>query len=71
MGIRMLKLNFHSVVIDTNDKIDRQTISCQIVNSDKLGFSHLNWFLDVYVGIYDTINWETKYFKNVVLLTLI
>ena len=57
MGIRMLELNIHSVVIDRNDKIDMKTISCQIVNTDKLGFSHLDWFLDVRRwGIYETIN---------------
>ena len=70
MGIRMLELNVHSVVIDRNDKIDIQTISCQIVNTDKLGFSHLDWFLNASMGIYETINWETKYFKDVVILTL-
>ena len=43
MGIKMLELNVHSVVIDRNDKIDRQTISCQIVNTDKLGLAHLDW----------------------------
>ena len=50
MGIRMLELNIHSVVIDRNDKIDMKTISCQIVNTDKLGFSHLDWFLDASMG---------------------
>ena len=50
MGIRMLELNIHSVVIDRNDKIEMKTISCQIVNTDKLGFSHLDWFLDASMG---------------------
>ena len=67
MGIRMLELNVHSVVINRNDKIDMQTISCHIVNADKLGFSHLDWFLDASMGIYETKNWEKKYFKNVIL----
>ena len=67
MGIRVLELNVHSVVIDRNDKIVMQTISCQVVNTDKLGFSHLDWFLGASMGIYQTINWETKYFRNVIL----
>ena len=50
MGIRMLELNIHSVVIDRNDKIEMKTISCQIVNTDNLGFSHLDWFLDASMG---------------------
>ena len=65
MGIRILELKVHSIVIDMNHKTDMQTISCQIVNTDKLGFPHLDWF-----DGHEIINWETRYFKNIVILTL-
>ena len=63
MGIRVLELNVHAIVVDRNDKLDRKTISCQIVNTDKVGFSQLDWFLDVSMAIYDIINWEIKCLK--------
>ena len=63
MGIRVLELNVHAIVVDRNDKLDRKTISCQIVNTGKVGFSQLDWFLDASMAIYDIINWETKYLK--------
>ena len=66
-GVRVLELKVLSAVTDRDDKRDRETISCQIVNT---GFSHLDWFLGMSSWAdNNTTNWGTKYCKNVVILT--